>query len=85
MPHEDAEIRDERLRLVFTCCHPALAPDAQVALTLRTVAGLRTEEVARLFFTEVGAIAQRLVRRSGRFGTQASRSRSRHPSGCPSA
>jgi RNA polymerase sigma-70 factor (ECF subfamily) len=62
MPELDAEIADERLRLIFTCCHPALSPDAQVALTLRTVAGLTTEEIARLFFTEPKAMAQRLVR-----------------------
>jgi RNA polymerase sigma-70 factor, ECF subfamily len=62
MPRRDAEIEDERLRLIFTCCHPALAPDAQVALTLRTVAGLTTEEIARLFFAEPTTIAQRLVR-----------------------
>jgi RNA polymerase sigma-70 factor (ECF subfamily) len=62
VPEVDTEIRDERLRLFFTCCHPAPSPDAQVALTLRTIAGLRTEEVARLFFTEPKAIAQRLVR-----------------------
>ena len=58
----DADIGDERLRLVFTCCHPALSPEAQVALTLRTVAGLTTEEIARLFFSEPAAMAQRLVR-----------------------
>src|SRR5262249_31952349 len=58
----DAEIGDERLRLIFPCCHPALAPEAQVALTLRIVAGLRTEEIARLFFAEPAAMAQRLVR-----------------------
>jgi RNA polymerase sigma-70 factor, ECF subfamily len=59
---DDGCIPDERLRLLFTCCHPALSADAQVALTLRTVAGLRTDEVARLFFLEPAAIAQRLVR-----------------------
>jgi RNA polymerase sigma-70 factor (ECF subfamily) len=58
----DHEIRDERLRLIFTCCHPAIAPEARVALTLRAVAGLATEEIARLFVTEPAAMAQRLVR-----------------------
>jgi RNA polymerase sigma-70 factor (ECF subfamily) len=71
-PQPDAEIGDERLRLIFTCCHPALAPEAQVALTLRTVAGLRTEEIARLFFAEPAAMAQRLVARNARSATRAS-------------
>jgi RNA polymerase sigma-70 factor (ECF subfamily) len=62
MPQADDDIADERLRLIFTCCHPSLAPEAQVALTLRSVAGLDTPEVARLFFTEPAAMAQRLVR-----------------------
>jgi RNA polymerase sigma-70 factor (ECF subfamily) len=61
-PEEDVRIADERLRLIFTCCHPAIAPDASVALTLRAVAGLSTEEIARLFATEPAAMAQRLVR-----------------------
>jgi RNA polymerase sigma-70 factor (ECF subfamily) len=55
-------IEDDRLRLVFTCCHPALAPDAQVALTLREVCGLKTEEIAHAFLTPVPALAQRIVR-----------------------
>src|SRR5438132_7957838 len=59
----DAEpIEDDRLRLVFTCCHPALAHDAQVALTLREVCGLTTEEIARAFLTPAPTIAQRIVR-----------------------
>ncbi|MBT5773041.1 MAG: RNA polymerase sigma factor [Dehalococcoidia bacterium] len=53
---------DDRLRLIFTCCHPALAPEAQVALTLRTVAGLETNEIARAFLVEQSTMAQRLVR-----------------------
>jgi RNA polymerase sigma-70 factor, ECF subfamily len=56
------EIEDDRLRLIFTCCHPALAPDAQVALTLREVCGLKTEEIARAFLTPAPTIAQRIVR-----------------------
>jgi RNA polymerase sigma-70 factor (ECF subfamily) len=56
------EIADERLRLIFTCCHPALAADARVALTLRTVGGLSTREIARAFLTPEPTIAQRLVR-----------------------
>lgn len=56
------EIDDDRLRLIFTCCHPALAPDAQVALTLREVCDLRTEEIARAFLTPAPTLAQRIVR-----------------------
>ncbi len=56
------EIADDRLRLIFTCCHPALAPEAQVALTLRTLCGLQTEEIARAFLVPVTTMAQRLVR-----------------------
>lgn len=56
------EIEDDRLRLIFTCCHPALPPDAQVALTLREVCALTTEEIARAFLTSAPAIAQRIVR-----------------------
>jgi RNA polymerase sigma-70 factor (ECF subfamily) len=59
---EDSAIPDERLRLVFTCCHPALAPESQVALTLKTVCGLSTEEIARAFLAPVPTVAQRLVR-----------------------
>jgi RNA polymerase sigma-70 factor, ECF subfamily len=58
----DADIPDDRLRLIFTCCHPALAPDAQVALTLRTVCGLTTEEIARAFLVPPPTLAQRIVR-----------------------
>lgn len=55
-------IEDDRLRLVFTCCHPALAPDAQVALTLREVCGLTTEEIAHAYLTPAPTLAQRIVR-----------------------
>jgi RNA polymerase sigma-70 factor (ECF subfamily) len=55
-------LEDDQLRLVFTCCHPALAPDAQVALTLREVCGLATEEIARAFLTPAPTLAQRIVR-----------------------
>jgi RNA polymerase sigma-70 factor (ECF subfamily) len=57
-----AEPGDDRLRLIFTCCHPALAPEAQVALTLHTLCGLATEEIARAFLVPVPTLAQRLVR-----------------------
>src|SRR6188472_305799 len=56
--HEGVE--DDRLRLVFTCCHPALAPDAQVALTLREVCGLTTEQIAQAFLTPASTLAQRI-------------------------
>jgi RNA polymerase sigma-70 factor, ECF subfamily len=56
------EIPDDRLRLIFTCCHPALAPDSQVALTLRTLGGLETDEIARAFLVPTVTMAQRLVR-----------------------
>ncbi len=60
--YDDAEIPDERLRLIFTCCHPALASEAQVALTLRTLGGLETEDIARAFLVPPATMAQRLVR-----------------------
>ncbi len=59
---DDEEIEDDRLRLVFTCCHPALAPEGQVALTLREVCGLTTEEIARAFLVTPATLAQRIVR-----------------------
>jgi RNA polymerase sigma-70 factor, ECF subfamily len=59
---EDDRIEDDRLRLIFTCCHPALSPEAQVALTLREVCGLTTEEVAGAFLTAPATVAQRIVR-----------------------
>ncbi|HLK60795.1 MAG TPA: RNA polymerase sigma factor [Chthonomonadaceae bacterium] len=58
----DQDIEDDRLRLIFTCCHPALSPDAQVALTLREVCGLTTEEIAHAFLTSAPTVAQRIVR-----------------------
>jgi len=59
---DDQAIEDDRLRLIFTCCHPALRPDAQVALTLREVCGLTTEEIARAFLTSAPTTAKRIVR-----------------------
>src|SRR5262245_43292705 len=59
---DDEQVEDDRLRLIFTCCHPALPPDAQVALTLREVCGLTTEEIARAFLTGAPTVAQRIVR-----------------------
>jgi RNA polymerase sigma-70 factor (ECF subfamily) len=59
---DEGALEDDRLRLVFTCCHPALPPDAQAALTLREVCGLTTEEIARAFLTTPPTVAQRIVR-----------------------
>jgi RNA polymerase sigma-70 factor, ECF subfamily len=65
-PAEEGAVHDERLRLIFTCCHPALAPAAQVALTLRMLGGLTTAEIARAFLLPEPAMAQRLVRAKGK-------------------
>jgi RNA polymerase sigma-70 factor (ECF subfamily) len=62
LPDPAAELGDDRLRLIFTCCHPALAAEAQVALTLHTLCGLSTEEIARAFLVPAPTLAQRLVR-----------------------
>src|SRR5258706_10286126 len=59
---DDESVEDDRLRLIFTCCHPALASEARVALTLREVCGLTTEEIARAFLTTPATLAQRIVR-----------------------
>jgi len=59
---DEESVEDDRLRLIFTCCHPALAPEAQIALTLREVCGLTTEEIARAFLTPAPTLAQRIVR-----------------------
>lgn len=66
---DDEGLDDDRLRLIFTCCHPALAPDAQIALTLREVCGLTTEEIARAFLTPAPTLAQRIVRAKGKIKT----------------
>jgi RNA polymerase sigma-70 factor (ECF subfamily) len=60
--YDNGEIHDDRLRLIFTCCHPALAPEVQVPLTLRTLCGLETDEIARAFLVSPSTMAQRLVR-----------------------
>jgi RNA polymerase sigma-70 factor (ECF subfamily) len=59
---DEEGVEDDRLRLIFTCCHPSLTPDAQVALTLREVCGLKTEEIAHAFLSTPSTIAQRIVR-----------------------
>jgi RNA polymerase sigma-70 factor, ECF subfamily len=64
--YDPLEIPDDRLRLIFTCCHPALALEAQVALTLRTLGGLETDEIARAFLVPTATMAQRLVRAKGK-------------------
>ena len=71
--YDTDQIPDDRLRLIFTCCHPALAPDAQVALTLRTLCGLETDEIARAFLVPVATMAQRLVRAKRKISTAAFR------------
>jgi RNA polymerase sigma-70 factor (ECF subfamily) len=63
---DDQTLEDDRLRLIFTCCHPALPPDAQVAMTLREVCGLTTEEIARAYLTGPPTVAQRIVRAKAR-------------------
>ncbi len=60
--HDGPSVEDDRLRLIFTCCHPALTPEAQIAMTMREVCGLTTEETARAFLTKPATIAQRIVR-----------------------
>src|SRR5262249_29943408 len=65
-PVEEGPVRDDRLRMVFTCCHPALAPAAQVALTLRLLGGLSTAEIAHAFLVPEATMAQRLVRAKGK-------------------
>jgi RNA polymerase sigma-70 factor (ECF subfamily) len=60
--YDDDSVEDDRLRLIFTCCHPALPPEAQVAMTLREVCGLTTDEIARAFLTKPATVAQRIVR-----------------------
>jgi RNA polymerase sigma-70 factor (ECF subfamily) len=67
IPERDEDgVEDDRLRLIFTCCHPALSPDAQIALTLREVCGLTTEQVASAFLTPPPTLAQRIVRAKGK-------------------
>jgi RNA polymerase sigma-70 factor (ECF subfamily) len=63
---EDSSVKDERLRLIFTCCHPSLAAAAQVALTLRLLGGLTTAQIARAFLVPEATMAQRLVRAKGK-------------------
>src|SRR5437773_3937728 len=63
---DEQSVEDDQLRLIFTCCHPALAPDAQIALTLREVCGLTTEEIAQAFLTPPPTLAQRIVRAKGK-------------------
>jgi RNA polymerase sigma-70 factor (ECF subfamily) len=65
----DDELEDDRLRLIFTCCHPALQPEAQIALTLREVCGLTTEEIARAFLAAPATLAQRIVRAKNKIKT----------------
>jgi RNA polymerase sigma-70 factor (ECF subfamily) len=66
---DDEGVEDDQLRLIFTCCHPALPPDAQIALTLREVCGLTTEEIARAFLSPAPTLAQRIVRAKAKIKT----------------
>lgn len=66
---DDEDIEDDRLRLIFTCCHPSLAPEAQLALTLREVCDLTTEEIARAFLSSTATVAQRIVRAKAKIRT----------------
>ncbi len=65
-PWQEGDLEDDRLRLIFTCCHPALPPEARIALTLREVCGLTTEEIARAYLTTPPTLAQRIVRAKGK-------------------
>ncbi len=76
-------IEDDRLRLIFTCCHPALALDAQVALTLRTLGGLATPEIARAFLVPEATLAQRLVRAKRKIREAGIPTGSRPTTSCP--
>jgi RNA polymerase sigma-70 factor (ECF subfamily) len=84
-PVDETAFPDERLELVFTCCHPALALDAQVALTLRTLGGLTTPEIAEAFLVPEATMAQRLVRARARSRRPASPSACRPTTCCPTA
>src|SRR5207247_5397473 len=68
---DEETVEDDRLRLIFTCCHPALPPDAQIALTLREVCGLTTEEIARAFLSTPSTVAQRIVRAKSKIRARA--------------
>ena len=68
-PWQEEELEDDRLRLIFTCCHPALPPEARIALTLREVCGLTTEEIARAYLTTPPTLAQRIVRAKAKIKT----------------
>ena len=82
---DDHLLEDDRLRLVLTCCHPALPPDAQVAMTLREVCGLTTEEIARAFLTTPPTVAQRIVRAKAKIRAERIPTRWHHQASCPAA
>ncbi len=84
-PWDGEDIEDDRLRLIFTCCHPALSPDAQVALTLREVCGLTTEEIAQAFLSRrIHAGAAHRARQGERSATPASPTKCRRRTSCRS-
>src|SRR5207245_5219670 len=84
-PQETGPVHDDRLRLIFTCCNPALAVEAQVALTLRLLGGLSTEEVARAFLLDEPTMAQRLVRAKRKIKAARIPTASRRITNCPAA
>ncbi len=85
MPEEVEPVHDDRLRLIFTCCHPALSTEAQVALTLRLLGGLSTEEVARSFLVAEPTMAQRLVRAKRKIKPPESPTACQRITSCPTA
>jgi RNA polymerase sigma-70 factor (ECF subfamily) len=84
VPGPDEGLDDDRLRLVFTCCHPALSDEARVALTLRLVCGLSTAEVARAFLVQESTMAARITRAKKKISVAASRTGSRRRTNSPS-
>ena len=80
---DDNLFPDERLELIFTCCHPSLSTEAQVAMTLRALGGLTTDEIARAFLVPEATMAQRLVRAKRRSRRRGSRSGPRPRTCCP--
>src|SRR6202051_4436405 len=82
--NEEDSLEDDRLRLIFTCCHPSLAPEAHVALTLREVCGLTTEEIAKAFLTTPRTLAQRIVRAKAKIRETRFRTRCRRRRNCRS-
>jgi RNA polymerase sigma-70 factor (ECF subfamily) len=85
MPQEVGPLHDDRLRLIFTCCHPALSIQARMALTLRLLGGLSTEQVARSFLVTEATMARRLARAKHKIKAAKIPTACRRPTGCPTA